>query len=152
MFNSSLVLTVWFELTSGWLRKAAASAVLGSLRLVVVNFWCSSEVKQVVDAAADDECPSALFQLILTRLRGGPMGGICWVASARNASLIRCGCVVTMFFQPTVSITSVAWLLHIRKWKVFVSFKEFKVRYKCNVRIYEIDSLRLKLIGAMQVC
>lgn len=49
-----------------------------------------------------------LFQLILTRLRGGPIGGICWVARARNASFIRCGCVVTMFFQPTVSITSVA--------------------------------------------
>jgi hypothetical protein len=44
-------------------------------------------------------------------LRGGPIGGICWVASARNASFIRCGCVVTIFFQPTVSITSVAWLL-----------------------------------------
>lgn len=52
-----------------------------------------------------------LFQLILTRLRGGPIGGICCVARARNASFIRCGCVVTMFFQPTVSITSVAWLL-----------------------------------------
>lgn len=49
-----------------------------------------------------------LFQLILTRLRGGPIGGICCVARARNASFIRCGCVVTMFFQPTVSITSVA--------------------------------------------
>lgn len=49
-----------------------------------------------------------LFQLILTRLRGGPIGGICCVARARNASFIRCGCVVTMFFHPTVSITSVA--------------------------------------------
>lgn len=49
-----------------------------------------------------------LFQLIFTRLRGGPIGGICCVARARNASFIRCGCVVTMFFQPTVSITSVA--------------------------------------------
>lgn len=52
-----------------------------------------------------------LFQLILTRLRGGPIGGICCVARARNASFIRCGCVVTMFFQPDVSITSVAWVL-----------------------------------------
>lgn len=52
-----------------------------------------------------------LFQLILTRLRGGPIGGICCVARARNASFIRCGCVVTMFFHPTVSITSVAWLV-----------------------------------------
>jgi hypothetical protein len=50
----------------------------------------------------------ARFQLILTRFRGGPMGGICWVARARNASFIRCGWVVTMFFQPTVSTTSVA--------------------------------------------
>lgn len=49
-----------------------------------------------------------LFQLIFTRLRGGPIGGICCVASARYASFSRCGWVDTMFFQPTVSTTSVA--------------------------------------------
>jgi hypothetical protein len=54
-------------------------------------------------------------QLILTRLRGGPIGGICCVARARNASFIKWGCVVTIFFQPTVSITSVAWLLQRKK-------------------------------------
>lgn len=32
-----------------------------------------------------------LFQLILTRLRGGPIGGVCCVARARNASAMRCG-------------------------------------------------------------
>jgi len=31
------------------------------------------------------------FQLCFTRFRGGPIGGICCVASARNASAIRCG-------------------------------------------------------------
>ena len=29
------------------------------------------------------------FQLCLTRLRGGPIGGICCVANARNASAIK---------------------------------------------------------------
>ena len=38
------------------------------------------------------------------------MGGTCWVASARNASAIRCGCEVIIDFQAGVSITSVAWL------------------------------------------
>lgn len=32
-----------------------------------------------------------LFQLSLTRLRGGPIGGVCCVARARNASAMRCG-------------------------------------------------------------
>lgn len=38
------------------------------------------------------------------------MGGICccWVANARNASAIKCGCDCIMFFHPAVSITSVA--------------------------------------------
>ncbi len=48
-----------------------------------------------------------LFQLILTRLRGGPIGGVCCVARARNASAMRCGWLAIMFFQPAVSITSV---------------------------------------------
>lgn len=51
-----------------------------------------------------------LFQLILTRFLGGPIGGICCVAKARNASAIKCGCVAIIFFHPIVSITSVAWL------------------------------------------
>lgn len=49
-----------------------------------------------------------LFQLIFTRFLGGPIGGICCVASARNASAIKCECVVIIFCQPEVSITSVA--------------------------------------------
>lgn len=49
------------------------------------------------------------FQLF-TRFLGGPIGGICWVASARNASAIKCGCVRIIDFQPNVSITSVACL------------------------------------------
>lgn len=48
-----------------------------------------------------------LFQLILTRLRGGPIGGVCCVARARNASAMRCGWLAIIFFQPDVSITSV---------------------------------------------
>lgn len=48
------------------------------------------------------------FQLIFTRFLGGPIGGICCVASARNASAIKCECVVIIFCQPEVSITSVA--------------------------------------------
>lgn len=58
-----------------------------------------------------------LFQLILTRFLGGPIGGTCCVANARNASAIKCGCVAIIFFQPTVSITSVAWLLNLNKKK-----------------------------------
>uniref|UniRef100_A0A182MQF9 Uncharacterized protein n=1 Tax=Anopheles culicifacies TaxID=139723 RepID=A0A182MQF9_9DIPT len=61
----------------------------------------------VVDITAFTDV-NILFQLIFTRLRGGPIGGICWVASARYASFSRCGWVATMFFQPTVSTTSVA--------------------------------------------
>lgn len=52
--------------------------------------------------------PAGCLQLCLTRLRGGPIGGICWVANARNASAIRCGCVWIIDFHPGVSITSVA--------------------------------------------
>lgn len=62
------------------------------------------------EAGVTDSWTTLLFQLSLTRLRGGPIGGICWVASARNASAIRCGWLRIMFFQPTVSITSVGWL------------------------------------------
>lgn len=70
-----------------------------------------------------DRCvPDGCLQLCLTRLRGGPIGGICWVASARNASAIRCGCVCIIDFQPGVSITSVAWLL-IHKEKNSVNVK-----------------------------
>lgn len=61
----------------------------------------------VVDITAFTDV-NALFQLIFTRLRGGPIGGICCVASARYASFSRCGWVATIFFQPTVSTTSVA--------------------------------------------
>lgn len=50
------------------------------------------------------------FQLCFTRFLGGPTGGICWVASARKASAIRCGCEFTMDLKPWVSITSVACL------------------------------------------
>lgn len=32
-----------------------------------------------------------LFQLSLTRFRGGPIGGICCVANAPYASAIKCG-------------------------------------------------------------
>lgn len=68
-----------------------------------------NEQKDEVDDDNDvDWIASIRFQLILTRFLGGPIGGICCVARARNASLIRCGCVVTMFFHPTVSMTSVA--------------------------------------------
>lgn len=48
-------------------------------------------------------------QLIFMRFLGGPIGGF-WVARARNASAIRWGWVEIMFFQPTVSMTSVACL------------------------------------------
>ena len=44
------------------------------------------------------------------RFRGGPIGGTCWVARARKASAIRCGCLPIMPFHPFVSITSVACL------------------------------------------
>jgi len=50
------------------------------------------------------------FQLCFTRFLGGPIGGICWVASARKASAIRCGWELTMDLKPIVSITSVACL------------------------------------------
>lgn len=53
---------------------------------------------------------SSCFQLGLTLLRGGPIGGICWVASARNASAMRWGCVWIIPFHPAVSMTSVACL------------------------------------------
>ena len=43
------------------------------------------------DITADNVDAIILFQLSLTRLRGGPIGGICCVARARNASAIRCG-------------------------------------------------------------
>lgn len=51
------------------------------------------------------------FQLCFTRFLGGPIGGICCVASARNASAIRCGCEFTIDLKPAVSITSVACVL-----------------------------------------
>lgn len=38
-----------------------------------------------------DNVVNILFQLNLTRLRGGPIGGVCCVARARNASAMRCG-------------------------------------------------------------
>lgn len=50
------------------------------------------------------------FQLCFTRFLGGPTGGICWVASARKASAIKCGWEFTMDLKPWVSITSVACL------------------------------------------
>lgn len=50
------------------------------------------------------------FQLDLTRFLGGPTGGICCVARARNASAIRWGCDWIIAFQPDVSMTSVACL------------------------------------------
>lgn len=50
------------------------------------------------------------FQLCFTRFLGGPIGGICWVASARNASAMRCGWEFTIDLKPAVSITSVACL------------------------------------------
>lgn len=49
-------------------------------------------------------------QLCFTRFRGGPIGGICCVANARNASAMRWGWVCIMDFHPGVSITSVACL------------------------------------------
>lgn len=62
-------------------------------------------------AGVDGRCDAeggCCFQLCLTRFRGGPIGGICWVARALNASAIRCGWVCIIDFHPTVSITSVA--------------------------------------------
>lgn len=59
------------------------------------------------DITADKVGASILFQLNFTRFLGGPIGGICWVASARNASAIRCGWLPIIFCHPDVSITSV---------------------------------------------
>lgn len=61
----------------------------------------------VVDITAVTDV-NILFQLIFTRLRGGPIGGVCCVASARYASFSRWGWVATIFFHPIVSTTSVA--------------------------------------------
>lgn len=44
---------------------------------------------------------------------GGPMGGICWLARALNASAMRCGWEPTICFQLPVSITSVTWRVFI---------------------------------------
>lgn len=46
----------------------------------------------------------------MTRLRGGPIGGICCVANAPYASAIKCGWLAIIFFQPNVSVTSVGCL------------------------------------------
>lgn len=75
------------------------------------------EDEVMLEAGWAGSVSALLFQLSLTRLRGGPMGGICCVANARNASAIRCGWLRIMFFQPTVSITSVGWLENARKKK-----------------------------------
>lgn len=108
-----------------WNRPTAAAAAVDGLWLLVdsddnkhdedVDADGGDDNDDCVILAGDDDVDitdctdvNILFQLIFTRLRGGPIGGICCVARARNASFIRCGCVVTMFFQPTVSITSVA--------------------------------------------
>ena len=40
---------------------------------------------------------------------GGPIGGICCVASALKASAMRCGLELTICFHPAVSMTSVTW-------------------------------------------
>lgn len=73
-----------------------------------------------------------LFQLNFTRLRGGPIGGICCVANAPYASAIRCGCVAIMFFQPVVSVTSVGWL---RKKKTGKTIRlEFHMFIMCSFR------------------
>lgn len=106
-----------------------------------------------------------MLQLCLTRFRGGPIGGICWVARARNASAIKCGWVWIIDFQPGVSITSVACLLTGNKISLITCFSRYytiidilklnddrenvegvKVRYS---RINKIYSLSLKLIGTV---
>lgn len=48
-----------------------------------------------------------LDHFYLSFFLGGPMGGICWLARALNASAIRWGWEATICFQPPVSITSV---------------------------------------------
>lgn len=116
--------------TAGWegaVRWVAAAAAADAVVLMVVVVVVLEEEELCDDNDDDDNDDDGddgdegdvvditaftdvniLFQLIFTRLRGGPIGGICCVASARYASFSRCGWVATMFFQPTVSTTSVA--------------------------------------------
>lgn len=98
-----------FKWTRGWrTRKHLFIALLLFLTVHKSQEGCNKgggDVVVVVPGVRGD-----CFQLCLTRFRGGPMGGICWVARARKASAIRVGCDVTIDLNPVVSITSVACL------------------------------------------
>lgn len=102
-----------------------------------------------------------LFQLNFTRLRGGPIGGICCVANAPYASAIRCGCVAIMFFQPVVSVTSVGWLQDKKTRENQLEIKQtcvddIQAIIKCwmrydDLRVDEIYRLCLQLVRTMQI-
>jgi len=78
------------------------------LLLLLLLVFVVAVVGVVVVASVKWFASALWFQLIFTRFLGGPIGGICCVARARNASAIKCECVVIIFCQPEVSITSVA--------------------------------------------
>lgn len=50
-----------------------------------------SVLLQLVEIVLNLDALKTLFQLSFTRFLGGPIGGICCVASAPYASAMRCG-------------------------------------------------------------
>jgi hypothetical protein len=106
-------------------------------------------------------------QFCLMRFRGGPIGGICWVAKTRKASASRWGWDRIIDFQPAVSITSVACLkqrgheLRIARFlRLRLDSSNFKRRktdpksswdIKKNIRVDEVDGLGLELIGRVEI-
>jgi hypothetical protein len=104
MFSSTTPVWQFLYFTTHWLstKKVYAEPTIEHLQL---NPSFTNHDVVMADGGGD-----GCFQLCLMRLRGGPIGGICWVARALNASAIRWGWDWIIDFHPEVSITSVACL------------------------------------------
>lgn len=72
--------------------------------------WVKDGRGDTVQRLVDSLSLALSSQFCLMRFRGGPIGGICWVAKTRKASASRWGWDRIIDFQPAVSITSVACL------------------------------------------